>query len=52
MLMDAGRAVCQGAPAEVLQSELLSRVFGTTVLVDPNPSSGRPRVTWVTPESP
>jgi iron complex transport system ATP-binding protein len=51
MLLDAGRAVCQGAPTEVLQSELLSRVFGTSVLVDPNPSSGRPRVTWVTPES-
>jgi iron complex transport system ATP-binding protein len=51
MLLDAGRPVCQGEPAEVLRSELLSRVFGTTVLVDPNPSSGRPRVTWVTPES-
>jgi hypothetical protein len=33
----------------VLQSELLSRVFRTPVAVDVNPSSGRPRVNWVTP---
>ncbi len=49
MLIEAGRSVCQGPPAEVLRSELVSRVFGTSVLVDQNPTSGRPRVTWVTP---
>jgi len=32
-----------------LDSELLSRVFRTPVLIDQNPSSGRPRVTWVMP---
>ena len=48
MLVDAGKAVSQGNPVQVLQAELLSRVFGTEVEVDRNPSSGRPRVTWVT----
>ena len=49
MLIEAGRAVCQGTAEEVLRTELVSRVFGTTVLIDQNPRSGRPRVTWVTP---
>ncbi len=49
ILLDAGRCLCQGEPGQVLQSELLSRVFRTSVVVDPNPSSGRPRVTWVAP---
>ena len=47
VLLDAGRCLAQGKPEQVLQSELLSRVFRTPVLVDQNPSSGRPRVTWV-----
>ncbi|MFB3920332.1 MAG: ABC transporter ATP-binding protein [Terriglobia bacterium] len=49
VLLDAGRCLAQGKPEQVLQSELLSRVFRTRVLVDRNPSSGRPRVTWVAP---
>jgi len=49
ILLDAGRCLCQGKPEQVLQSELLSRVFRTPVAVDVNPSSGRPRVNWVTP---
>jgi iron complex transport system ATP-binding protein len=49
ILLDAGRCLCQGEPEQVLQSELLSRVFRTPVAVDRNPSSGRPRVTWVAP---
>ena len=49
VLLDAGRCLCQGEPEQVLQSELLSRVFRTPVAVDRNPSSGRPRVTWVAP---
>jgi iron complex transport system ATP-binding protein len=49
ILLDAGRCLCQGKPEQVLQSELLSRVFRTPVVVDLNPSSGRPRVNWVTP---
>ncbi len=47
ILLDSGRPVCQGRPDQVFQSDLLSRVFKTPVLVDRNPSSGRPRVTWI-----
>ncbi len=46
LLLDGGRCLRQGSPEEVFDSELLSRVFRTRVLVDHNPSSGRPRVTW------
>jgi ABC-type cobalamin/Fe3+-siderophores transport system ATPase subunit len=49
MLIEAGRSVCQGAPSEVLRSDLVSRVFGTSVEIDKNPTSGRPRVTWIAP---
>lgn len=49
VLLEAGRCLAQGRPEQVLQSELLSRVFRTPVLVDHNPSSGRPRITWVAP---
>lgn len=49
ILLDAGRCPRQGSPAEVLEAEFISRVFRTRVAVDSNPSSGRPRVTWVTP---
>lgn len=47
ILMERGRCLAKGAAEEVLQPELLSRVFRTPILVDRNPSSGRPRVTWV-----
>ncbi len=47
LLLDGGRCLCQGTPDEVLEAELLSRVFHTPVLVDHNPSSGHPRVSWV-----
>lgn len=49
LLLEAGRCLAQGKPEQVLQSGLLSRVFRTPVVVDRNPSSGRPRVTWVAP---
>jgi iron complex transport system ATP-binding protein len=48
LLLEAGRCLCQGSPEAVLRAGLLSRVFRTPVAVDRNPSSGRPRVTWVT----
>ena len=47
ILLQDGRVICRGTPQEVLQPDLLSQVFRTPVLVDRNPSSGRPRVTWV-----
>ena len=49
LLLEGGQCVRQGIPSRVLNSDLLSRVFRTPVLVDLNPSSGRPRVTWVMP---
>jgi iron complex transport system ATP-binding protein len=48
ILLDRGRCLSKGNSQEVLQSDLLSRVFRTPVIVDRNPSSGRPRVTWGT----
>jgi cobalamin transport system ATP-binding protein len=49
LVLDAGRSVALGPPGRVLDSELLSRVFRTPVLVDTNPATGRPRVTWIAP---
>jgi iron complex transport system ATP-binding protein len=49
ILLEAGRCLAQGSAEHVLESDLLSRVFRTPVVVDRNPSSGRPRVTWVAP---
>jgi iron complex transport system ATP-binding protein len=48
LLLEAGHSLCQGPPQQVFQADLLSRVFRTPVVVDANPSSGRPRVTWGT----
>jgi iron complex transport system ATP-binding protein len=47
LLMDRGRCLAQGPPEQVLEPKLLSRVFRTPILVDRNPSTGRPRVTWI-----
>jgi len=49
LLLEDGQCLRQGTPARVLEPDLLSRVFRTPVLVEQNPSSGRPRVTWVMP---
>lgn len=49
LLLESGRCLSQGSPEAVMESDLLSRVFRTPVVVDRNPSSGRPRVTWVAP---
>jgi iron complex transport system ATP-binding protein len=49
ILLDAGNCRRQGKPEDVFQADLLSKAFRTPVLVDRNPSSGRPRVTWVAP---
>lgn len=48
LLMEGGGIACQGPPDDVLNTAGLTRVFRTEVAVDRNPSSGRPRVTWVT----
>jgi len=49
ILLDKGYSLRQGQPQEVFQADMLSRVFRTPVVVDQNPTSGRPRVTWVAP---
>jgi len=49
ILMERGRCLAQGTAEQVLQPDLLSRVFRTPILVDRNPSSGRPRLTWLAP---
>ena len=52
LLLEAGRPLALGRPQDVLNSELLSRVFRTPVAVDRNPASGRPRVTWTIGNTP
>jgi len=49
VLLQGGNCLLQGKAEEVFEADLLSRAFRTPVLVDQNPSSGRPRVTWVAP---
>ena len=49
VLLEGGNCLRQGRAEDVFQADLLSRAFRTPVLVDKNPSSGRPRVTWVAP---
>jgi iron complex transport system ATP-binding protein len=49
VLLQGGNCLRQGKAEAVFQADLLSCAFRTPVLVDKNPSSGRPRVTWVAP---
>lgn len=44
LLLAAGRPRRLGPPAEVLEAELLGRVYGCPVRVSVNPATGRPRV--------
>lgn len=48
LLLEAGHVSRQGPPEAVLEADALSRAFHTPVAVDRNPSSGRPRITWMT----
>ncbi|BBP63051.1 MULTISPECIES: ABC transporter ATP-binding protein [Pseudomonas] len=47
-VIDHGRVVASGTPAQVLTVELLRDVFGIDALVDEHPLSGYPRITWIT----
>ncbi len=51
LLLDDGRCLAFGSADEVLQADLLTPVFRIPVVVDRNPMTGRPRVTWVTAET-
>jgi ABC-type hemin transport system ATPase subunit len=44
VLLDAGRVVARGVPADVLTPELLHRVYGVEVVVVPHPQNGLPMV--------
>lgn len=46
-VLDKGRLVAVGTPAEVLTAELLQQVFGLQALVDTHPLAGHPRITWI-----
>jgi iron complex transport system ATP-binding protein len=45
LLLEGGMVSCLGRPDEVIQQEVLERVYRCRVLVDPHPQSGLPRVT-------
>lgn len=47
-VLDGGRIVAQGTPTEVLDADLLWRVFGVRALVDRHPLADHPRLTWIT----
>jgi iron complex transport system ATP-binding protein len=51
LLLAGGRVVRIGPPADVLEPELLSRVYGCEIVVTPSPA-GRPWVQVVWPEAP
>jgi iron complex transport system ATP-binding protein len=44
LVLDQGRVAAIGTPAEVLTAEMISKVYGATVLVQQNPLSGKPHV--------
>jgi len=46
VLLKNGRLLKAGTPREVLTASLLSELFETPLLVDENPLSHRPRVSW------
>lgn len=46
LLLNKGELMAIGTPSEVLQPELISKVFGRYCLVDNNPFDGTPRLTF------
>lgn len=51
LLLCGGRVACVGTPTDVLRRDVLEDVFRCAVVVDVNPTSGRPlaRVAWPEP---
>lgn len=47
-VINHGRIVASGTPAEVLTVDILRDVFCVEALVDTHPLSGHPRITWIT----
>ncbi len=52
VLLGRGRVLAAGAPQEVITPELVRRAYGVEVVVDREPSRGRPRVTLLAPPPP
>jgi iron complex transport system ATP-binding protein len=48
-LLDQGRVLASGTPADVLTPENLQRAFGLRALVDTHPHADHPRITWIAP---
>jgi iron complex transport system ATP-binding protein len=46
-LLNDGRLLAVGTPSDVMTADLLMRVFGTPLLVDRHPQSGKPRISWI-----
>jgi len=44
VLLERGRIVGEGTPAQVLSEETIARVFGATVRVQPHPTADRPHI--------
>ncbi|MBO0720643.1 MAG: ABC transporter ATP-binding protein [Blastocatellia bacterium] len=49
-LLKDGRLLATGSPQEVMTPELLGNLFGTPLLVDRHPRSGKPRISWISPQ--
>ena len=45
-VIDKGQIVASGSPSEVLQPEIISKVFGVGALVDKDTLTGRPRISF------
>ncbi|MDD0977550.1 ABC transporter ATP-binding protein [Pseudomonas fontis] len=48
-VLDRGRIVASGTPADVLTEQRLEQVFGVHALVDTHPLAPHPRITWISP---
>lgn len=45
-LLKEGKLLACGKPTEVMTGQLLGELFGTSLVVDAHPISGKPRVSW------
>ncbi|MHC6225644.1 ABC transporter ATP-binding protein [Pseudomonas sp. X10] len=48
-VIEGGRIIASGTPAQVLTEQRLAQVFGIHALVDRHPLAHHPRITWISP---
>ncbi len=48
VILSDGRVFADGRPGDVITEQIIKQVYGTSVLVDTNPVTSRPRVTLMT----